>query len=216
MAITTLALGVGASTAIFTLVDNVALRPLPIAQPARVISLIESSRGFPRMAVSWPDYLDYRNDNHVFSALAAERASDMILAHAGPPAFVVGARVTANFFALLGVKPAIGRAFTPAEDGPAAPDVVVLASSFFRSRLGGNPAWLGRSLDLDGRLRTVIGVMPAVFVVPGLAGDAAGGPHAGVAPLAPWAKSAREGRETPKGANVSVSPPPASNGRTSQ
>jgi len=170
VAIVTLALGIGASTAIFTVVDGVALRPLPFAQPQQLVAVLESSRVFPQMAVSWPDYLDYRHDNDVFRALAAVRGSDMILTHVGAPTMVIGQRVTANYFAMLGAKPELGRTFLPSEDRAGAPDVVVVSDAFYRSRLGADPGWLGRALELDGRARTVIGVMPPGF--PGLAAPA--------------------------------------------
>ncbi|HEY7856072.1 MAG TPA: ABC transporter permease, partial [Terriglobales bacterium] len=168
LVIVTLGLAIGAATAMFTLVNAVLLRPLPYRAPRQLVALLETSNSFPLMSLSWPDYVDLRDGTHAFSAFAATRGSDMILAHLdGAATMVRGTRVTANYFAMLGVAPTLGRAFTPAEDGPGAPDVVVLTHNFFERRLGGDPHWLGRTLDLDGRARTVIGVMPAGF--PGLA-----------------------------------------------
>jgi len=182
LAVATLALGIGASTALFTVVDAVALRPLPYPQPQQLVAVLESSRAFPQMAVSWPDYLDYRDGNHVFSALAAMRGSDMILAHLGAPAMVIGQRVTANYFAMLGAKPELGRTFLPSEDGGGGPDVVVVSDAFYRSRLGADPGWLGRAIELDGRARTVVGVMP-----PGFSGQAAANPVQDWTPLGAFA-----------------------------
>ncbi|MGH9480870.1 MAG: ADOP family duplicated permease [Terriglobales bacterium] len=163
VAVATLGLGIGASAAIFTVVDAVALRPLPFEQPQQLVSLLETSREFPVMSLSWPEYLDWRARNHVFSQLAGLRGSDMILTHAGTPAFVIGQRVTANYFSMLGAKPELGRTFLPGEDGAGAPDVVVVSDGFYRSRLGGDPSWLGKGIELDARVRTVIGVMPPSF-----------------------------------------------------
>jgi putative ABC transport system permease protein len=172
LAIATLALGIGAATALFTVVNTVALRPLPLPHPQRWVALQEFSRASPGGNVSWPDFRDWQAANRSFAGLAAVRGSDMILSHLGTPAYVVGARVTANFFSLLGARPALGRVFTAADDRPGAPGVVVLSPAFFASRLGGDPAWIGRPLDLDGRLRTIVGVMPLSFSVPGIAGAA--------------------------------------------
>ncbi|HXR97407.1 MAG TPA: ABC transporter permease [Terriglobales bacterium] len=169
LVVATLGLAIGASTAMFTLVDAVLLRPLPYRAPQQLVALLETSKSFPMMSLTWPDYLEMRDGAHSFSAFAATRGSDMILTHLeGQPATMVrGTRVTANYFAMLGVTPALGRTFSTAEDGPGAPDVVVLTSMFFEHRLGGDIHWLGRTLDLDGRARTIIGVMPAGF--PGIA-----------------------------------------------
>ncbi|MGH9394522.1 MAG: hypothetical protein ACRD1E_10165, partial [Terriglobales bacterium] len=90
VAILTLALGIGATAAIFTVVDAVALRPLPYDHPEQLVSLLETSRQFPQMSLSWPDYLAFRDRSQAFSELAAVRGSDMILAHAGTPAMVLG------------------------------------------------------------------------------------------------------------------------------
>lgn len=146
VAVATLALGIGASTAIFTVVDAVALRPLPFRQPQQLVSLLETSRAFPQMSLTWPDYLDWRDRNRSFSQLAAVRGSDMILTHLGTPAFVIGLRVTANYFPMLGAMPELGRTFSVGEDGPGAPDVVVVSDGFYRSRLGGDPRWLGKGI----------------------------------------------------------------------
>lgn len=167
----TLALGIGANTAIFSLVEAVALRPLPFGQ-GQLMAVLEASRQFPQMSVSWPDYLDWRARDRDFTALAATRGSDMILAGLGTPTMVVGMRVTANYFSMLGAAPALGRTFLPADDTAGAADVVVLSDNFFRTRLRGDRTWLGRTLDLDGRARTIVGVMPAGF--PGIMSATAG------------------------------------------
>ncbi|HXE31030.1 MAG TPA: ABC transporter permease [Terriglobales bacterium] len=159
----TLALGIGACAAVFSLVNAVVLQPLPYRQPQQLMAMLETSRQFPVMSVSWPDYLDWQRDNRSFQQLAAFRGSDMVLTGHGPAAMVIGARVTANYFPMLGVAPERGRTFLPSEDRAGGPAVVVLSDKFWRSRLGGDPSWRGRTLDLDGEARTVVGVMPAGF-----------------------------------------------------
>ncbi|MGH9471268.1 MAG: ABC transporter permease [Terriglobales bacterium] len=162
-AVLTLGLGLGASVWMFSFVNAELLEPLPFPQSGRLMAVLESSREFHQIPFSWPDYLDWRADNRTFTQLAAVRGSDMVLTHLGPATFAQGLRVTANFFAMLGGKPMLGRTFTAAEDGPGAADVVVLSQAFFRQRLGGDRRWLGRTLELDGRARTIIGVMPSSF-----------------------------------------------------
>jgi len=185
VAILTLALGIGASAGMFTVVDAVALRPLPFPQPEQLVSVLETSRPFPQMGLTWPDYLDLRDRNRSFSALALVRGSDMVLTHAGPATMVLGERVTANYFSMLGAKPEIGRVIEPSDDRAASPDVVVVSDAFFRSRLGGDASWLGRPLDLDGLPRTLVGVMP-----PGFAGLAAARAQQWT-PLGPFAERDR-------------------------
>ncbi|HEY7856332.1 MAG TPA: ABC transporter permease [Terriglobales bacterium] len=167
IAILTLGLGLGANTAIFSMVDAVLLRPLPFPQPDRLIEARESSRNFPSMSDSYPDFLDWAADTHSFTGLAAYRNTDDVLTHAGTPAIVSGQDATAQYFDVLGIKPELGRTFTPAEDRVGAPDVVVIADRLWRERFGTNPAVLGMTMDLDARPRTIIGVMPRGF--PGLA-----------------------------------------------
>jgi putative ABC transport system permease protein len=161
-AIVSLALGIGANTAMFAVIYG-ELRPLPFPQPERLVAILEASSQFPRMSVSYPDLLDWSANNHVFTDLAGVRGSNMILAHSGTPVMVIGQRVTANYFHLLGVAPALGRGFLHSEDRPGAPDVVVVSDHFWHERLNADSDCLGRVLDLDGRARTIVGVMPPGF-----------------------------------------------------
>lgn len=167
--IATLGLGVAIAVAMFAIANVLVLRPLPFPESDRVMALLESSRQFPRMGVDWPDFQDWESNTHSFEELAATRGTVQVLAHthAGAPAvMVIGLRVTSGYFPMLRAQPAIGRTIVPADDRPGAPDVVVLSWSFFQSRLGGDRSWLGRALDMDGRLRTIVGVMRPGF--PGL------------------------------------------------
>ncbi|MGH9475110.1 MAG: ABC transporter permease [Terriglobales bacterium] len=180
--VATLALGVGAATALFSVVHAVLLEPLPIPQPAQVLTVSEASRQVPALALSYPDFLDLRSSNHTFSSLAATRPSLMALTHLGAPAMVAGERVSADYFSLLGVRPQLGRAFHAADDAEGAAPVVVVSDRFWRERLTSDPAWLGRAIELDGRARTIVGIMP-----PGL--PLAGGSAQFWTPIGPYIAS---------------------------
>ena len=184
-AIATLGLGIGLCVAMFGLANVLVLRPLPFPEPDRVMALLESSRQFPQMGVSWADFQDWQADTHSFEQLAATRGTVQVLVqphNSAPAATVIGLRVTSGYFPLLGAQPALGRAIVPADDRPGAADVVVLSWRFFESRLGGDRSWLGRTLDMDGLPRTIVGVMPAGF--PGL--PSAGSDPEFWQPLAPF------------------------------
>jgi putative ABC transport system permease protein len=167
IAVLTLALGIGANTAIYTAVDRILLRPLPYAQPERLVVLWEdfSRIGFPRNNLSPADYVDWKNQNSVFEDVAATRSRVATLTMGGPPEMVIGRGVTANFFSVLGVSPLIGRTFTEAEDKAQAP-VVLLSYKLWQRRYGGDAGVIGRSIAMNGAQVTVIGVMPASFAYP--------------------------------------------------
>ena len=161
-AIGTLALGIGANTAIFSLVHAVVLRPLPFAHADRVVAVMETWRG-RRGGVSAGNFADLRAANRSFERLAAVRYTSVNLAEDDAPQRVQGARVTEDFFGVFGVSPSLGRAFRPDEDRPGAGHVVVLSDRLWRSRLGGAAGVIGRTLRLDGEPYTIVGVMPASF-----------------------------------------------------
>jgi putative ABC transport system permease protein len=167
IAVLTLALGIGANTAIYTAVDRILLRPLPYAQPERLVVLWEdfSRIGFPRNNLSPADYVDWKNQNSVFEDVAATRSRVATLTMGGPPEMVIGRGVTANFFPVLGVSPLIGRTFTEAEDKAQTP-VVLLSYRLWQRRYGGDAGVIGRSIAMNGAQVTVIGVMPASFAYP--------------------------------------------------
>ena len=180
VAVLTLALGLGMNTAVFSVVNAVMIRSLPYREPSRLISLWEeytkeepnqfSSSGSKaggaggprRTTVSVANMLDYRN-SLAFSGLAGFAYSQKNLTGDGTPERLLGEAVTANYFGLLGVEPEQGRVFLPEEDTPDASPVVLLAHDFCVRRLGGDTGVLGRSLMLDGRPHTVIGVLPRSF-----------------------------------------------------
>jgi predicted permease len=161
----TLALGIGATTAIFSVVRGVLLRPLPYSEPARLVAITSVIRGTPT-AVSPPDFTDWRAQTRSFSALAAFFVVTTNLTDSGEPERLTEARVTANFFELLGVQPALGRAFRAGEDRAEAPPLVVLSDGLWRRRFGADPAIVGRTILLDDFPTVVIGVAPPQLVLP--------------------------------------------------
>lgn len=167
VAVLMLALGIGANTAIFTAVYHVLLRPLPYANPGRLIALWEdfSFIGFPHNNLCPADYVDWRKQNIVFEDIAAFRGRSANLTAGGAPENVRGRGVTPNFFQLLGVSPLLGRTFTEEEDRRQDP-VVVLSYSLWQSRYAGDPHLVGRPILMNGAKVTVIGIMPEAFVFP--------------------------------------------------
>ncbi len=161
----TLALAIGATTAIFSVVNAVLLRPLPFADPDRLVMLWQdaSFAGFPRNTPSAAEYNDWKNQNTVFEGIAAQDNRSFNLTGDGEPEKVDAFGVTANFFPLLGVKPVLGRTFLPEEDKPQATNVVVISNSLWQKRYGGDQNIIGRSLLLSGQKYTVVGVMPGNF-----------------------------------------------------
>ncbi|HUX66079.1 MAG TPA: ABC transporter permease [Terriglobales bacterium] len=170
IAVLTLGLGVGANTAIFSVVDAVLLRPLPFPHPGQLLSLRENDRQFPAMSVCYPDYLDWLRDNRSFQQLSVYRGTGAVLTHAGPPAVINGQDASWQYFPVLGIQPELGRTFLPSEDKLGAANVVVLADRLWRQRFAASPAILGQTVELNAKPYTVIGVMPRGF--PGLAAGA--------------------------------------------
>ena len=163
VAVITLALGIGATTAIFSVVNGVLLNPLPYPNAARLVALAEKLPPFSEFAISYPDFLDWVRMNHTFEALAAYRHTDMNLTGSSEAERVKVTQVSACFFPLLGVKPVIGRNFSPKEDRRGAAPVVILSGGFWKSKFGGSPGIVGKVLNLDGKGYTVIGVIPENF-----------------------------------------------------
>ncbi|HVU36176.1 MAG TPA: ABC transporter permease [Opitutaceae bacterium] len=164
VAILTLALGVGANTAIFSVINAVLLHPFPYAHSDRLLFIGETMQGQTGVSsVTYPDYLDWRAASHSFEGLAYARGRSYTLTNIAEPAVVRGAAVSASVWPLLGIQPMLGRTFTEAEDRPGAPPVCVLSYATWQNRFGGDPAILGHPLTLDGQSYAVIGVMPPVF-----------------------------------------------------
>ncbi|MGE0464429.1 MAG: ABC transporter permease, partial [Vicinamibacterales bacterium] len=162
VAVLTLALGIGANTAVFTVVNAVLLRPLPYEEPSRVVVLTEQTPQFPSLSVTRYNYDDWRARAQSFSGMGAVRATNMTLTGAADPERVPAKMITASLLPLLGVKPAAGRGFDEADDRPGAEGVVLLSDGYARRRFPGGGA-LGQRLLLDNQPFTVVGVLPARF-----------------------------------------------------
>src|SRR5947209_7879995 len=165
VAVVTLALGVGANSAIFSVVDAALLRPLPFKDPARLVHLWETTRqrDFNRREASYPDFLDWQRGGDDFEAVAGYTPAFFTLAGDAGPERVQGAAVTRNFFDTLGVKPSRGRAFLEGEDVAGGPCVVMLSHGLWQRRYGGDEHVLGQAVAADGQSCTVVGVLPAGF-----------------------------------------------------
>jgi putative ABC transport system permease protein len=165
IAVVTLALGIGANTAIFTVVNAALLRGLPYRDPGHLVHLWENTpqQQFPQREASYPDFLDWRQ-NQVFSGMAAYSGggSFTLIGNDGPEQ-IRGGRVTANFFTVLGVDPFLGQGFRGDADQPGAERVVMLNYSFWQRRFGGEPKVIGQPLNLNGNSYTIIGVLPPGF-----------------------------------------------------
>src|SRR4029079_807879 len=164
-----LALGIGANTAIFSVVNAVLLRPLPFADSEQLMTVWEtdSTRGYTRGTASDPNFADWRDQNHVFEHMSSYYTNDFVLTGRGEPARVQGAVVNADLFPLLRATPMMGRAFLSDEDNPGnAGRVVLLSQQLFQKRFGSDPNVINRSMVLDGKNYTIVGVMPAAFQFP--------------------------------------------------
>jgi putative ABC transport system permease protein len=163
VAILALALGIGANTAIFSVVNGVLLKPLPFKDPDRLVRLGEWSQQVPGMSISYPNLLDWREQNHVFTEIAATRFNSYNLTGVDEPERLQGRDVSANFFDVLGVKPALGRTFLPEEDHANSNPTCVLNYGLWQRRFGGDPNIVGKQLTLNGQSYTVIGVLPQSY-----------------------------------------------------
>ena len=159
----TLALGIGASTAIFSIVNGILLKPLALPDPGRLMWVMETNKSGASMSVSWMNYLDWRARQHSFDGLAVSRTSAFTLTGNGQAARLTGRRVTANFFQVVGVQPSMGRAFAERDDQPGAPGVAIVSHELWRNRLGSDANAIGRAVTLDGVPHTLVGVLPPGF-----------------------------------------------------
>ena len=163
IAIVTLALGIGANTAIFSVVNAVLLRPLPYPNADRLVAISENSLKASDISVAYPDYLDWRAQQTVFEDMSARMPYGGIITGANEPERVIGRLVTPSFFSTLGVQPMLGRAFTEAENKPGTPPVMVISHGLWQRQFGGASDVIGKSITYNGEPWTVIGVMPAWF-----------------------------------------------------
>jgi putative ABC transport system permease protein len=163
IAVATLALGIGANTAIFSVVHAVLLRRLPYPEPNRLLVIVEHQKRLGDMSVAWPNFLDWRAQSRTLSSLAAFRTNSMTVSGAEEPELLGVGEVSAAFFPLLGATPPLGRALLESDDRPGAPPAVVLSDELWRSRFGSDPAVVGRTVRLDAVAHTVVGVLPRGF-----------------------------------------------------
>ncbi|HTT64144.1 MAG TPA: ABC transporter permease [Bryobacteraceae bacterium] len=168
VAVLTLALGIGANTAIFSIVDAVLLRSLPYAEPDQLVLMFDVPLKQPDAlsAISYRDFSECRDQNRVFSEMAGNAFHDLTLTGAGEPSIVNTADVTPEVFSLLNAKPLAGRTLLPEDGKRGAAAVAVLSENLWRSRFGSNPGLIGQSIDLDMRSFTVVGILPASFRYP--------------------------------------------------
>jgi putative ABC transport system permease protein len=164
----TLALGIGANTTIFSVVNAVLLRPLPYQNPEQLVMIWGKLPAYVpgNIGASAAEFTDYRDQNPVFSSIAAYTSSSFNLTGAGEPERIAGTLASASLFPLLNVQPALGRAFLNEEDRPGHDQVVILSHGLWRRRFAGDSAVIGRSVTLDGQSHTVVGIAPAGFHFP--------------------------------------------------
>ena len=160
IAVLTLALGIGLNTAIFSLINDLFLRPLPFKDPARLVHMYSNARErkLLELAISAPRFMMYREGQTIFEPFGAENVFAFTLTGLGDPVQLFGGRVTANYFDVLGVRPIRGRNFLPNEEEGA--DVAMVTENFWQKRMGGDPNVIGRSITLDGVAHTIVGVLP--------------------------------------------------------
>ncbi|HYY57309.1 MAG TPA: ABC transporter permease, partial [Pyrinomonadaceae bacterium] len=168
IAVLALALGIGANSAIFSVVNAVLLQALPYERQEQLVYIWGTNvkRSTNRNAASYPDFADFRDQNHVFEHMAAYTQSVAILTGIDAPEQLSGASASGDLFAVLGARPAQGRAFTPADEQPDSPRVAVLSYGLWQRRFAADPKLIGQQITLDGVSRTVIGIMPQGFAFP--------------------------------------------------
>jgi putative ABC transport system permease protein len=168
VAVLTLALGIGANTAIFSLINTVLLRPLPYGEPDQLISIsaVNRGKGQTGIAVSYTKLQHIQQQTRALDDVGAYYSLSMNLVGHGEPEEINANRVNSELFRALRVSPALGRNFLPAEDQPGGADVAILSDAFWHSHFNGDPAIIGRSISLDGKSTTIVGVLPPTFRFP--------------------------------------------------
>jgi putative ABC transport system permease protein len=167
--IVTLALGIGINTTVFTLVNAVLFKPVPIPGGERIVTVANQNVNKPRerSGISWPDYLEYRSQNRTFEGLEAVAAGQGVISEPGnPPERFRMAHVTTGLFSLIRTPPIAGRGFTPADGAAGAEAVVLLGHGVWQNRYGGDPGAVGRAVRINGKPATIIGIMPEGFKFP--------------------------------------------------
>jgi putative ABC transport system permease protein len=180
VAVLTLALGIGANTAIFSVVNGVLLRPLPFRDPSRLVLIAEKS-SFPIISTSYENYLDWRDQSHSFESMEATRGSSITLTGAGEPERLNVRMATAGLFSMLGINAQIGRTFLPEEDRAGGTPVALLSYGLWQRRFGGSADIIGKTVNLDLQPYTVVGILPSGFQILQ--------PADVYLPFTPWAKT---------------------------
>jgi len=165
VAVLTLALAIGANTALFSIVNGVLLNPLPYPRPNELVTLHESKPNFNTGSISYPNFLDWQKENHTLSSMAVSRSYSFSLTGLGQAEQIQGQFVTSDFFSILGVKPLMGRNFVSADDQVGAAPVLLISAGFWKRKLSGAADVVGKSLTLDGREYTIAGVIPTDFAL---------------------------------------------------
>ncbi|HEY1938761.1 MAG TPA: ABC transporter permease [Candidatus Angelobacter sp.] len=187
VAVLTLALGIGANSAMFSIVNAVLLRPLPYRDPQRLVLLAEHWPQFPRLSMSYLNYKDWRDQSHSFEAVGAVRNNVMTMTGVTEAERLPTQNVTANLFDLLGVKPEFGRTFSDAEDKPGAPPVAIISHNLWERQFSSSRDVFGKIITLDNQNYSIIGVMPPRFEILQQAADV-------ILPFEPWARTLPDDR----------------------
>jgi putative ABC transport system permease protein len=163
IAVLTLALGIGANTSLFSVVNGVLLNPLPYPHPEQLLTLHESKPNFKTGSISYPNFRDWQKDNHTFSSMAIDRAYSFSLTGLGEAEQLNARFISSDFFPLLAVNPVLGRMFAAGEDEIGAAPLAMISAGFWKRKFAAAPGVLGKTLTLDGRDYTIIGIVPASF-----------------------------------------------------
>jgi predicted permease len=163
IAVLTMGMGIGANTALFTVVNSVLINPLPYRQPGQLVAVYMSTANSRKFAISYPNFLDWERGNRVFSEMAAFRFDVYDLTGMGEPQLVRVEMVSANFLPMLGVQPVVGRQFTAGENQLGGTPVALLSEEFWERKFGGARDVVGKTITLNNRVRTIVGVVPASF-----------------------------------------------------
>ena len=163
IAVLTLALGIGANAALFSVVNGVLLSPLPYQQPERLVALYTSRATFDRGSISYPNFIDWRRGTRTFAQMAAYRSDDFNLTGQGEPERLDTEMVSATFFPLLGVRPVVGRLFAEQEDHLGGAPVALISEGLWKRKFGGAPDVAGKPAELNGTVYTIVGVIPRNF-----------------------------------------------------
>src|ERR1700676_3552969 len=163
IAVLTLALGIGATTALFSVVNGVLLNPLPYPHPEQLVTIHESKPNFDRGSISYPNFRDWQKNNRTFASMAIARGYGFSLTGLGDAEQVRARFISSDFFPLLGVNPVIGRNFSRGEDEIGAAPIAMISAGLWKRKFGSSPSALGKTLTLDGKDYTVVGVIPENF-----------------------------------------------------